>query len=119
MKNIIMQLYSIKNQIEEIILSLNNTTQTIKIQFEDNNNQAKLRPTNITAKLNDTYFVELTQENNWEQTITDIPKYNDSGEEIVYIWKIQDILGYSTNVVANGNTATFTLIHKRKPNSPK
>ena len=24
---------------EEIILSLNNTTQTIKIQFEDNNNQ--------------------------------------------------------------------------------
>lgn len=63
--------------------------------WEDNNNTAHKRPTNVTAVLTGdgkTYKQQLSEENaifendnNWEYTFINLPKYNSQGEEIDYV----------------------------------
>ena len=63
--------------------------------WEDNNNAANKRPTNVTAVLTGdgkTYKQQLSEENatiennnNWEYTFINLPKYNSIGEEINYV----------------------------------
>src|SRR5699024_4132235 len=62
---------------------------TIKVtkQWNDNNNEAKKRPINITVQLKDGEQIKSTgivnEENNWTYNF-EVPKYNEKGQEINY-----------------------------------
>ncbi|MBR6030271.1 MAG: Cna B-type domain-containing protein, partial [Clostridia bacterium] len=52
--------------------------------------------------------VTLNEANNWQATVTGLPKYRD-GVEIVYTWRESDVTGYTqTNYVTNDTVTTIT-----------
>jgi hypothetical protein len=84
------------------------TSVTVVKVWEDNNNKNKLRPKSIWARLSNGMTVVLSDENNWTATIENLPKYKD-GEEIIYTWTEQEVLGYKQeSVVVDGTVTTFT-----------
>ena len=95
------------------------TSATVVKVWEDRNNAQKMRPISIWATLSNGMTVVLSEENNWTATIDNLPKYKD-GEEIVYTWKEQEILGYKQkSVVVDGTTTTFTNTIPGRPGTPK
>ncbi len=84
------------------------TSATVIKVWEDNNNELKLRPKSIKARLSNGMTVVLSEENGWKATIDNLPKYKN-GKQIVYTWTEPEILCYmQTSVVVNGTTTTFT-----------
>ena len=90
--------------------------------WEDNNNAANKRPTNVTAVLTGdgkTYKQQLSEENatiennsNWEYTFINLPKYNSIGEEINYVLSEEGSNKfYLTNIDQENKiiTNTFTI----------
>ena len=51
-------------------------------------------------------------------TVGDLPKYDEEGNEIVYTWSEQTVLGYTKAVKVEGNITTFTNTHKVPPTPP-
>ncbi len=84
------------------------TSATVVKVWEDNNNELKLRPKSIKARLSNGMTVVLSEENGWKATIDNLPKYKN-GKQIVYTWTEPEILCYmQTSVIVNGTTTTFT-----------
>ena len=54
-------------------------------------------------------FVSLNDENNWTATVNDLPT-TVNGQKVHYIWKEQQVLGYTGQGTEAGNTWTFTNV---------
>ena len=81
---------------------------TVTKVWDDNNNEANLRPENlrVTLSTGDEYY--LNEENGWTLTVDDLPKY-DNAKLIEYTWSEQSVTGYTrTSVKVEGSTTTFT-----------
>ena len=88
---------------------------TLKIVWDDNNNQDGKRPTEMTATLEEdndgnSYEVTLNSENSWTATFNNLPMYNISGQPITYEWTQETPDGYvMTDTTEDGVTTTVTL----------
>ena len=91
---------------------------TVRKVWDDQHDADKLRPTKlkVTLSTGDTYI--LSDDNNWTVTVGDLPKYDEEGNEIVYTWSEQTVLGYTKAVKVEGNITTFTNTHKVPPTPP-
>ncbi len=89
--------------------------------WEDGDDQDGVRPNSVTIELLadggpalDETGTAITQavtphtDGSWTWTFTDIPKYRDGGEEIVYTFAESQVDGYDTTVSADGLTITNT-----------
>ena len=94
--------------------------------WNDNNNNDGRRPANLAVDLKSgsesigTYI--LNDSNNWTVTVNNLPKYSE-GNEIIYTWREQAVLGYileSTTVINDVTTITNTLYTPgpRPPSGP-
>ncbi|MBR3332670.1 MAG: Cna B-type domain-containing protein, partial [Clostridia bacterium] len=102
------------------------TSVTVTKVWDDNNNEAKKRPTSIAMTLSNGMVVILDAENNWTATIDNLPtKVN--GETVTYTWKEQQVLNYdNTDVSTADGVTTFTNKYVKKtpttgetkPNTP-
>ena len=73
--------------------------------WDDNNDAAGKRPDSLTlqlladgVKIQD---VELTESNNWEETISSLPKYNDKADEIIYSLEEENVPKFYEQVNIN------------------
>ena len=90
---------------------------TVKKVWEDRYDADKMRPLSLAVTLSNGMTVILNKANNWTATIDNLPKFKD-GEEIVYTWSEQDILGYTLkSIVVDGNVTTITN-YRRPPRVP-
>ena len=89
--------------------STEKTKATIKKVWDDKNNQDGKRPESITVKLSNGKSVTLNEDNNWEATIENLPKYN-KGNLITYTWEEENLPdGYKlNNTEVNGTITTIT-----------
>ena len=61
------------------------TSATVKIEWDDANNQDGIRPTEMTATLSNGKYVTLNPANSWTAMVEDLPKYN--GNDVIdYNW---------------------------------
>ena len=82
------------------------TEVTVKKIWEDNDNQDGKRPTKIVLTLSNGQEIELNEDNNWEATVTGLPKYNN-GVEIEYTVEEKNVPeGYEVSY--DGLTVTNT-----------
>ena len=58
---------------------------SVKKVWDDASNQDGKRPETLTVTLSDGQTATLSESNNWEATITGLPKYKN-GEEVEYTW---------------------------------
>lgn len=102
------------------------TSRTVKKVWDDNDDQDALRPSSLTVTLmaNGTpvQSVVLSEDNNWTQTITDLP-LNEKGIHIVYTWTEETVNGYklitqttddTTTVLTNGHSQELLSLSVRK-----
>ena len=77
--------------------------------WDDNGNQENRRPANLTVTLSNGTEVTLNEQNNWSQTVTNLPKY-ENDELIVYTWTEGEMPeGYRlSNTSVNGTVTTLT-----------
>jgi hypothetical protein len=99
------------------------TTASVRKYWDDNNNEAGLRPTSITMTLSNGKRVTLSEDNGWATTVTGLPAYIN-GEPATYSWTEQEVVGYRlTNVEVDGNYALFTnhfaMVPLAEANKPK
>ena len=84
------------------------TSATIKKDWKDFNNAAGKRPQEIEMTLSNGQTVTLNESNNWEQTITGLPKYAN-GVLITYSWSEESMpAGYSQTDYKQTSSATGT-----------
>ena len=84
------------------------TTASVTKIWDDNNNEAGLRPASLRVRLSNGSTYILNEANHWSVTVENLPKYVD-GEEVKYTWNEQSVLGYTqTDVRTVGNTTVFT-----------
>jgi pilin isopeptide linkage protein len=87
------------------------TEATVKKVWDDAENQDGIRPASLVVTLSDGQTVTLSEGNDWEATITGLPKY-ESGQEITYTWTEASIEGYElTNTSTEGTVTTLTNKH--------
>ncbi len=90
------------------------TSTTVSKVWQDNNNANKTRPESIIMSLYieggaKVTFVSLSNENNWTATVNDLPT-TVNGQKVHYVWKEQQVLGYTGQGTEAGNTWTFTNV---------
>ena len=88
------------------------TEATVKKVWADSENQDGKRPTSLTVTLSNGAKVTLTEDNGWQATVGELPKYKN-GKEIEYTWT-EDALpsGYTlTNTAKAGTVTTLTNAH--------
>ncbi len=84
------------------------TSATVKKDWADFNNAAGKRPTELVMTLSDGQTVTLNEGNNWEATITGLPKYAN-GVLITYSWSEESMpAGYSQTDYKQTSSATGT-----------
>jgi hypothetical protein len=94
------------------------TSVTVRKIWDDNNNEAGMRPTGILMKLNNGMNVVLNAANGWTATISDLPIMM-YGQPMSYSWTEQEVLGYTQSEVSVvGNTTIFTNYMRRRPENP-
>ena len=94
------------------------TSVTVRKIWDDNNNEAGMRPTGILMKLNNGMNVVLNAANGWTATISDLPIMMH-GQPMSYSWTEQEVLGYTQSEVSVvGNTTIFTNYMRRRPENP-
>ncbi len=71
----------------------NVTTQRIKVNWDDNNNEFKRRPSSLTFTLNSGESVTLNEANGWSGEIPDLPVHRD-GTRYVYTWDTVSVKDY-------------------------
>ena len=93
-------------------LSREKTSATVKKVWDDNNNADQKRPASIEFTLSNGTVVTLSEANNWEMTVDNLPKFDASGKLITYTWTEGSMPAeYSKtgeDVSADGLTTTFT-----------
>ena len=89
------------------------TEVTVKKVWDDADNQDGIRPNEIVVTLSDGQTVTLNRENDWTETIKNLPKYKE-GKEIKYTWTETNIpTGYElTDNTTDGTITTITNTHK-------
>ena len=95
--------YTIRNihKPEEVSIS-------VRKVWDDKDNAAGLRPTSIRCTLSNGTSVLLKAESGWMATVSGLPKYAN-GQEIVYTWTEQAIVGYKLeSKETKGAVTTFT-----------
>jgi len=76
--------------------------------WDDNNNEAGLRPASLRVRLSNGANYTLNAANGWSVTVDNLPKYVN-GAEVQYTWSEQSVLGYTlTDVRTVGDTTIFT-----------
>lgn len=76
--------------------------------WDDNRNEAGLRPASLRVRLSNGTNYTLNEANGWTVTVENLPKYVN-GEEVRYTWSEQSVLGYTlTDVRTVGDTTIFT-----------
>ena len=116
-KNIENKIYvtagDIEEQDEDIIIPVNPDIEDITgtKTWDDNNNQDGKRPESITINLlanrEKVQSKNITKEDNWKWTFTNLPKYAEDGAEIVYTIEEEEVANYITTV--NGYDVTNKL----------
>lgn len=87
------------------------TSATIIKNWDDAENQDGIRPDSITATLSNGAVVTLNAENNWRDTVEDLPRYSN-GKEIKYTWKESASEGYTlADTSVRGTVTTITNTH--------
>ena len=107
------------NTTEKTVTTITNTHKpleteaTIKKVWSDSDNQDGIRPSEIVVTLSDGQTVTLNRENDWTETIKNLPKYK-SGQEIKYTWSETNVpTGYElTDNTTEGTITTITNTHK-------
>ncbi len=93
-------------------LSREKTSATVKKVWDDNNNADQKRPSSLQFTLSNGTVVTLSDANNWEETVDNLPKFDSNKNLIVYTWTEGSMpADYSqTSMVtsADGLTTTFT-----------
>ena len=81
---------------------------SVRKVWDDKDNAADLRPTSIRCTLSNGISVLLKAESGWTATVSGLPKYAN-GQEIVYTWTEQEIVGYKLESrETKGTVTTFT-----------
>ena len=97
------------------ISNASKTEATVKKIWDDNNNQDGIRPTELAVGLSNGQKVILNHENNWTATVSDLPKYDAVGNEIVYKWTESSIPAGYTLTATNIEGTVTTLTNKHVP----
>ena len=83
--------------------------------WDDNNNEYRLRPANLTVYLNGTPYV-LNAGNGWTLTLDDLPAEDENGNEITYTWTEETLANYTLERTAvMGNMTVFTNRYRPAP----
>ncbi len=88
----------------------NRTSQTVIVEWDDNNNAEGYRPASVQMTLSDGQKAALAADSSWTATIGDLPLYQDA-ERIEYSWVMDGVPYYQVKeVVVDGTQTTFTLM---------
>ena len=83
--------------------------------WSDNNNQDGLRPKSITVTLlangKEIESQEVTEEDNWQYSFTDLDLKNEDGETIKYTIDEKEVPEYEKEITNNGNVYNITNTH--------
>ena len=93
------------------------TSATVRVVWDDADNQDDKRPESVTAILDQTgQQVVLNEDNNWTATVTDLPEYS-AGQQIGYTWTAQEELenSYTLQTPAEVEGTQTTLTYKHVP----
>ena len=103
------------NSNDEVISDENNDIiKTLIINWDDNNNAYKLRPTDIQASI-DEIVVRLGEDTDWQGRVL-----ISAEEETSNTWRLADVLGYSiTDTQVEGDTTIFTLKVRQPSSEPQ
>ena len=95
------------------------TSVTVRKVWDDNNDAAGIRPSSIRCTLSNGTNVILNERNGWTATVSGLPK-KANGQDIVYTWTEQEIVGYKmTGKETRGNVTTFTNAAVGIPQPPE
>ncbi|MDG4967162.1 Cna B-type domain-containing protein [Lactococcus lactis] len=108
--------------IVELTITNKKFSETVNINgtktWEDENDKDKIRPNSIKVNLfaDDERIknIEVTAESGWKYSFENLPKYNTSGEEIIYTITEDKVEGYQTTIEGFDITNT----HHVKPTKP-
>ena len=89
-------------------LSREKTSATVTKNWEDKDNIAGKRPTELKVTLSNGTEVTLNKDNNWTATVNELPKFDDAGNLIDYIWTEEAVTDYETTSSVSGNVTTIT-----------
>lgn len=102
------------------------TSRTVAKAWQDNNNEQKIRPDSVAMTLSlvsgdsarTVAVVTLNQENGWTATVNNLPTIVD-GQQAVYAWSEQDVIGYTLLEVTEQNAVmTFVNTPWERPAQP-
>ena len=84
------------------------TSVSVRKVWDDNNNEAGMRPVSIWMTLSNGTTVLLNEENGWSATISGLPTMVD-GAPATYTWTEQQVVGYRLiSTKTEGSVTTFT-----------
>ena len=81
---------------------------SVKKVWNDNDDQDGIRPDTLTVTLSNGQTATLSDDNDWEATITGLPKWKD-GEEVEYTWS-EESLPDGYEMISNNTVGTLTTI---------
>ena len=93
----------------EVITGLETVDTTVTVEWQDGEDRDGLRPDSLKVRLSQLEPVELNADNNWTFTMTELPKYDESGHAIGYAWQLAEPVPAEYELV--DGDATFTLKH--------
>ncbi len=84
------------------------TSVSVRKVWDDNDNQAQIRPTSIHMRLSNGMVVVLSDANGWQAEVNDLPTIVN-GESVQYSWTEQESLGYElVSETFDGTSTVFT-----------
>lgn len=88
------------------------TSLTVNKVWNDNENVLGIRPQSIDVELyrNGQFLMtaQVTAQDNWSYTFTDLPVFDDKGVDYLYQIKELPVEGYTSSSLVNGDTTTLT-----------
>ena len=90
-----------------------NVSKTVRITWNDNNDNEGIRPTSVVMTLNggtNPETIELNAGNNWTGTISNLIINN------TYTWSVPEITRYKSSMNTNGDT-TIVMLTKKEYNT--
>ncbi len=94
------------------VIDIEVTEITVEKKWADNNDAYETRPESITVTVTgsdgSTYTLTLSEENDWSDTLSELPKFDSTGAEITYSVTEAEIENYDGDVVDNGD-GTYTI----------
>ncbi len=114
---------------EGVTATITNTRQaftievTVNKRWDDFGNAAGLRPNRMYMYLYQNgaliYTVRITAAAGWTATVTDLPQYDEDGNEYTYFWREDSVDNYiMTGYNRTGNVTTFTNTLFDEPETP-